>query len=282
VSVVRCAGRGIARNVNLGLRTARHDLVLVTHDDCTVAQDWVAAALRHLDATPEALVTGRVMPGGDPRAIPSIKTNPRPRYFTGAPHYGVLYPNNMALNRHAALALGGFDEQSGLWTAGEDLDFCYRWLQARRPLRYEPDMVVWHHDWRTPEELLRTYGAYARAAGVFCAKHARWGSLRAPLGRRRHPGGCSCVRRRGAPPTSSLGERAPGLALGRADRPGGRVARGAPAGPTAPVRWLTSQDLTDPDGWRGCGPGRPSSRATNRPSGSASAAPARVLAATAR
>jgi hypothetical protein len=41
---------------------------------------------------------------------------------------------------------------------------------------------VWHHDWRTPEQLRRLYVAYARGQGFFYAKHlcrgdvvmARW------------------------------------------------------------------------------------------------------------
>jgi GT2 family glycosyltransferase len=37
--------------------------------------------------------------------------------------------------------------------AAEDNDFRYRWLTSGRKVRYEPEMVVWHSDWRTPEEL---------------------------------------------------------------------------------------------------------------------------------
>jgi GT2 family glycosyltransferase len=88
----------------------------------------------------------------------------------------------MILNRSLSLALGGFDE----WLrSAPDNDFCYRWLRAGNRLRYEPDMVVWHHDWRTPEELERLYVMYARGQGAVYAKHLRGGDLGmlVPIGR---------------------------------------------------------------------------------------------------
>jgi GT2 family glycosyltransferase len=80
----------------------------------------------------------------------------------------------MVADRRRLQEIGGFDERPSLIVA-EDNDLCYRWLRDGRPLRYEPDLVVWHHDWRTPEELVRTHIAYARAQGGFYAKHLRDG-----------------------------------------------------------------------------------------------------------
>ena len=74
--------------------------------------------------------------------------------------------------RDEALALGGFDERRSLRPlAAEDNDFCYRWLKSGRALRYEPAMTVWHHDWRTPEQLVERYAEYAKGQGAFYAKH---------------------------------------------------------------------------------------------------------------
>lgn len=176
--LVRCAGRGIARGTNLGLREAASAHVLVTHDDCTVARDWIAAGGRHAVASPSAIVTGRVLPGGDPAAVPSTKTEDAPFDYTGLPFYGVLYPANMLLPRTAVLEVGGFDERPSLEVAAEDNDLCYRWLCAGRPLRYEPELVVTHHDWRSPEALERLYVAYGRGQGAFYAKHLLAGDRR--------------------------------------------------------------------------------------------------------
>ena len=168
--VLSCSGSGVARATNAGLDEARHETVLVTHDDCTVARDWVGAAKRLVDRYPGAVLTGRVLPTGDPRAVPSTIDDPQPREHTGEVACGALYPNNMVLPRSRARALGGFDDRV---LSAEDNDFCYRWLRGGWPLRYEPELVVWHHEWRSREELERLYVRYYEGQGRFYAKHLR-------------------------------------------------------------------------------------------------------------
>jgi GT2 family glycosyltransferase len=161
--------------LNLALEEAANEVVLVTDDDCTVDPAWVGAGWAAMSVDPEAVVTGRVLPAGEPSAVPSTIDEAAPRDYTGTLHYGALYGGNMACNRTLVLAFGGFDPR---FEAAEDNDFCYRWLRAGRSLRYEPDLVVWHHAWRSPEELVLNYRAYGHGQGVFYAKHLRRGDLR--------------------------------------------------------------------------------------------------------
>ncbi len=151
--LVPCRGRGVSRGRNLGIQDARNEVVLVTDDDCTVAEDWVWQGWDLVAGDRNTIVTGRVLPVGDPVAVPSIKDEPMPHDFTGEVHAGALFPNNMALHRSTVLTAGGFDEHFGPEEAAEDNEFCYRWLRSGRTLRYEPSLVVWHHDWRTPDQL---------------------------------------------------------------------------------------------------------------------------------
>jgi GT2 family glycosyltransferase len=176
--LVPCSGRGVSRGRNVGIRESRHGVVLVTDDDCTVEPDWVETAWRLMAADPAQIVSGRVVPVGDERAVPSTKIDPDRRDYTGEIHNGVLYGNNMVLNRELVIAAGGFDEHFGPREAAEDNDFCYRWLKKGRALRYEPGLVVHHHDWRTPRELEELYIRYARGQGFLYAKHLRRGDLR--------------------------------------------------------------------------------------------------------
>jgi GT2 family glycosyltransferase len=171
VRVVTSDGRGIARATNDGVRAARHRTVLVTHDDCTVVPDWVGEAVRLLEAQPGGIVTGRVLAPANAAYVPSTIDGDQPVEYTGRITSGVLYPANMAFDREAMLDFGGFDERAGLRLAAEDNDLCYRWLRDGRPLRFEPSLVVWHHDWRSPEQLRRTHVTYARGQGAFYAKH---------------------------------------------------------------------------------------------------------------
>jgi GT2 family glycosyltransferase len=168
--LVPCTGRGPGRARNAGLAEVRHETVLATDDDCTVAPDWVAVAKELAARHPAHLITGRVLPFGDPRAIPSTIDDPDPREYTGGVHCGALFANNMICPRSLARELGGFDDRL---LHGEDNDFSYRWLRAGLGFRYEPHLVVWHHDWRTHEELERLYVRYYRGQGLFYAKHLR-------------------------------------------------------------------------------------------------------------
>jgi GT2 family glycosyltransferase len=176
--VVRSDGVGVARGRNDGLRAASHDVVLVTDDDCTVPPEWVSTGERLAAAHAGAIVTGQVLPVGDPRAVPSTKDDPSPRDLSDERRGGWLFGNNMVLPRDAVLALGGFDERFGPEEAAEDNEFCYRWLKAGHALRYEPSLVVDHHDWRSRDDLERLYVRYARGEGFFYAKHLRRGDLR--------------------------------------------------------------------------------------------------------
>lgn len=175
--VLRCDGNGVARGRNDGIRAAAHESVLVTDDDCTVPPDWVGTASRLHSVRPAAIVTGRVLPVGDPRAVPSTREEIEPREFTGERHGGALYPNNMVLPRASVLAAGGFDERFSAAEAAEDNEFCYRWLRAGRALAFDPALFVWHHDWRSPEQLEELYVRYARGQGFLYAKHLRQGDL---------------------------------------------------------------------------------------------------------
>lgn len=175
VRVLACERRGVAYGTNVGLEAARHDVVLVTHDDCTVEAEWVGVAHALSASDPGRLLTGRVRPGGDPERVPSTIDLPLPRDYVHGRDFSVLWPNNMVVSRSLALALGGFDERIPF---AEDNDFCYRWLRAGHAMRYEPSLVVWHHEWRSEPELERLYVDYARGQGYVYAKHLRRGDIR--------------------------------------------------------------------------------------------------------
>jgi GT2 family glycosyltransferase len=173
--LVPCDGSGAARARNVGFRQAAHDVVLCTDDDCTVAPNWVARAVECMTATPDGIVTGRVLPVGDPTRVPSTKEADQAYDYTSTRAFDVLFSNNMASPRSRVLAVGGFDERV---CPAEDNDLCYRWLRAGYRLRYEPSLVVWHHDWRSDAELERLAVDYALGQGAVYGKHVRGGDAR--------------------------------------------------------------------------------------------------------
>jgi len=166
--------RGIGGAFNLGLREAEHEIVLLTNDDCTVEPVWVERGLRHASRDANTIVTGRVRPRGDPSVVPSTIDDPAEREYSGGADF-VLYTQSMALHSSVLLEFGGFDER--IQPAAEDNDLSYRWLRAGRRILYEPDFVVWHHDWRSREQLARLYINYGVGQGMVYGKHLRRGDL---------------------------------------------------------------------------------------------------------
>jgi GT2 family glycosyltransferase len=173
LTIIRQPRLGISAATNAGLRVARYDVVLVTHDDCTVRKDWVAVGSALAAQYPAAVLTGRVLPAGEPTRIPSTITDMVARNYTGTLIHNVLHPASMVLPRELVLGMGGFDER--FRTAAEDHDLCYRWLRDGGQLRFEPELTVWHHDWRTDRELRRLYLRYWYNAGLLYSKYLRRG-----------------------------------------------------------------------------------------------------------
>jgi GT2 family glycosyltransferase len=171
---IGCPTPGLGSAFNLGLQEAQHGIVLLTNDDCTVESTWVERGFRHASRNANALVTGRVRPRGDPALVPSTKDDPVAREYSREVAF-VLYTQSMALHRTVLLEFGGFDGR--IQPTAEDNDLSYRWLRAGKRIRYEPDFVVWHHDWRTQEQLDRLYINYGIGQGMVLGKHLRRGDF---------------------------------------------------------------------------------------------------------
>jgi GT2 family glycosyltransferase len=161
-------GRSIAANV--GLRSAAHEIVFFTDDDCTVEPDWIARGLAHVGGRPELCVTGRILVEGDIFLVPVLRLDTASQDFTGRPTRADLYACNFACHRKTALELGGFDERLDTM---EDWDLGYRWVKSGKSLAFEPDLVVWHHDWRTEEEMREVWRGYAVGVSRFYRRLAR-------------------------------------------------------------------------------------------------------------
>jgi GT2 family glycosyltransferase len=171
---IECRTLGLGSAFNLGLLEARHEIVLLTNDDCTVESSWVERGFRHASRDSNTIVTGRVRPQGDPAVVPSTNDDPVAREYSRRVAF-VLYTQCMALHRSVLLEFGGFDGR--IQPSAEDNDLSYRWLRAGLRIRYEPDFVVWHHDWRTREQLERLYVGYGIGQGMVYGKHLRRGEL---------------------------------------------------------------------------------------------------------
>lgn len=165
---------GVAHARNVGLRAARGALVAVCDADDEVSPGW----LRHLVAAAETapLVGGRVETG-------SLNDAVRRAWRVGPPadrlpvKLGFLpyaVGCNVAVDRQAALDVGGWDES--FVSGGDDVDFSWRLQLAGHALVAAPGAVV-HYRYRTDlRGTMRQLRLYARCEAQLLRRFADAGA----------------------------------------------------------------------------------------------------------
>ena len=181
---VRSRQTGRSRGLNRGLELIDSRFVVITDDDCVVDEAWLQNVGRHLRRFPDRVSTGRVTATGEEPVLgtvlgekPSIARKP-----------GLLFDRLSGGNLGAAMEVfrrvGLFDEDPCV-AFSEDGEWAYRALRCGAEIAFAPDVVVSHKGWRTPDERMQQYAAYARSHAAFFGKCLRRGdafiALRAVL-----------------------------------------------------------------------------------------------------
>jgi GT2 family glycosyltransferase len=163
VRVINQKHAGPAEARNRGAQEAAGEYLAFTDDDCVPDPIWLKAFAAAIAAAPGDLFGGRVINVLDSLysqasqdVVSYICTyydgmHGRPRLFTS---------NNMVLPAAAFRDIGGFNT-SFERAAGEDREFCDRWVAAGRGSRYVPEAVV-HH-------------AHSLSFAGFCRQHFHYG-----------------------------------------------------------------------------------------------------------
>lgn len=158
---------GKSRQLNLGLRAARHDVVVLTDDDCRVAAGWPAAMAAPFADPSVGVAFGQVeglsaVPGAalPPPLQPGVPPPVTWQYANGAA---------MAVRRQAALDVGGFDERLGPGAPvhGEEHDLVLRLDEAGWAARIAAAPTVRHLEWRDAAATRQNLVVYSKGAGAF-------------------------------------------------------------------------------------------------------------------
>jgi mycofactocin system glycosyltransferase len=172
----RSKGPSAARNT--GLAACETDFVAFLDSDVVPRRGWLEALLGHFCDPTVALVAPRIVGLQEPENLVARYEAVRSSLDLGhreapvVPYGTVSYvPSAAIICRRTALKdVGGFDETL---KSGEDVDLCWRFIEAGARLRYEPIALV-GHDHRT--RLREWFG-----------RKAFYGTSAAPLSVR-HPG----------------------------------------------------------------------------------------------
>lgn len=167
---------GVNHARNAGLRAARTDAVLFCDHDDEVHPGWATALIAALDGADVAggrllLTTEGAQATGEVGALPTaLGYLP---YAVGA---------NLAVDRSAALAIGGFDES--FLRGHDEVDFCWRLQEAGSGIAFAPDATVSYHQRRRVRDRARQSYHSARTSVLLWTRHHDLGRLRLPSWRR--------------------------------------------------------------------------------------------------
>ena len=170
------AGPAVARNT--GVAHACGTFLAFTDDDCAPEPNWLRALEARLGAVPNCAVGGKTvntLTDNMPATASQLLIEYLYAYYNRDPNRAAFVAsNNLAAPRARFIELGGFDA-SFRRAAGEDRDFCDRWLAHGNALVYAPDAVVCHAHALSLNSFLQQHWGYGRGAQHFHRARARRG-----------------------------------------------------------------------------------------------------------
>ena len=163
------AGLSVARNVGLGAATG--EIVAYTDSDCFADPDWLTRLVYQLEASSAAAVGGPNLTPDDGWLAGCVACAPgQPSHVLETDEVAEHIPGcNMAFRREALLAVGGFDPQ--FRKAGDDVDLCWRLLEAGYQITFAPGAFVWHHRRQGLRAYLKQQAGYGEAEALLARKH---------------------------------------------------------------------------------------------------------------
>lgn len=163
-------GLSVARNV--GAELACGEIVAYTDSDCEADGDWLRYLVQAMqDQQVEAIGGPNITPTDSSWTAQCVAASPgNPSHVMLDDHRAEHVPGcNMAFRRSTLLGIGGFDPQ--FRQAGDDVDICWRLLDADLPIGYAAGAMVWHHRRPSVRAFARQQKGYGRSEAMVHFKH---------------------------------------------------------------------------------------------------------------
>lgn len=166
---------GLSTARNLGARAASGEILAYTDDDCIVEPDWLRWIAHQFQQSPSIGCVGgpNIPPPPETRRQACIAASP------GGPAHVLLSDTtaehlpgcNLTVRKSVFEEVGGFDRT--FWAAGDDVDFCWRILDAGYDLAFQPSAFVWHHRRFTLPAYLKQQIGYGKAEALLMPMHPK-------------------------------------------------------------------------------------------------------------
>ncbi len=174
LTLIRQENTGPASARNKGVNAAKGQYLAFTDDDCTPHENWLSALENAFFKTPNALIGGKT--------INALLDNPYSTasqllidylydyYNTNFAQATFFTSNNFAVSRELFNQVGQFDV-TFILTAGEDREFCDRWLHQDHKMIYIPEVTIYHAHQLTLKTFYLQHFNYG--CGAFCFHQIR-------------------------------------------------------------------------------------------------------------
>lgn len=174
LTLLRQANAGPASARNAGALIARGQFLAFTDDDCTPKPDWLIAFKAQFDRAPDCLLGGKTLnalPNNLCSTASQILIDYLYDYYNCDDRSAHFFAsNNFALPTSLFRALAGFHTAFPL-AAGEDREFCDRWLHQGYAMTYVPQAQIDHAHRLDLKGFWRQHFNYGR--GAFCFHQVR-------------------------------------------------------------------------------------------------------------
>lgn len=169
------AGPATARNT--GAKRAKGEILAFTDDDCAPAPEWLTTLAKGFTTAPDYAICGRTINALDNRysRISQLLIDYLFFYYNSDKNKARFFTsNNFALPANQFREIGGFKTSFAL-PAGEDREFCDRWLFGGYKILYAPDAVVYHYHLLTIFSFIQQHYRYGQGAFRFRQASSRDG-----------------------------------------------------------------------------------------------------------
>ncbi|MEM6915738.1 MAG: glycosyltransferase, partial [Verrucomicrobiota bacterium] len=164
---------GLSEARNVGAKEATGEILVYTDDDCIVEPDWLRWIAHQFAAGEKIGCAGgpNIPPEPDVAKAAVIAASP------GGPTHVLLTDTraehlpgcNLAVRKSVFEEVGGFDPV--FWAAGDDVDFCWRVMEAGYDLSFHAAAFVWHHRRFTYTTYFRQQLGYGKAEALLLPIH---------------------------------------------------------------------------------------------------------------
>lgn len=165
--VISVENQGLSTARNIGLEAASGEIISYIDDDAYPDPDWLTYIANDFMNNAYAGLGGpNLTPPEDELVAKCVANAP------GGPIHVLLSDQeaehipgvNMSFRREALQAIGGFDPQ--FRAAGDDVDICWRLLEANQVIGFSPSAVVWHHRRASALAYYRQQVGYGKAEAL--------------------------------------------------------------------------------------------------------------------